>query len=290
MTKEDFKQLTQQTTFLDGSTGSVLMGRGMPRGICTEHWIMQHEELIIELQQEYMEAGSQIIYAPTFGANPVNLAKFSLEEQISEINHTLVSFSKTAAAGKAYVAGDITTTGEMMEPLGEMTYERALEAYKIQIQHLADAGVDLLVAETLFDVQEACAILDAASSVCDLPVMCTMTSEADGSFFTGGNIIEAAQMLEGAGAAAVGLNCSVGPDQLVSVIRSISEAVSVPVIAKPNAGMPHITDTGAAVYDMSAKDFAKHMAALKENGARILGGCCGTTPEYIREMVTLLAQ
>lgn len=281
MTREEFKQLASNPVLLDGATGSNLMAAGMPKGVCTEQWILEHRDILINLQRNYIHAGSQIVYAPTFGGNPINLAKYQLENQIKELNHNLVALSKEAVDGQAYVAGDITTTGEMMEPFGSLTYEQALDAYKVQISLLAEAGVDLLVAETIFNIQEACAAVEAANEVCDLPIMCSMTAEADGSFFTGGTIFEAAPMLEAAGASAVGLNCSVGPDQLESIIRNVAESVSIPVIAKPNAGMPVINEQGQAVYQMEAAEFAQHMVTLKNVGARILGGCCGTTPEFI---------
>ena len=192
-----------------------------------------------------------------------------------------------AASRKVYVAADITTSGKMMEPAGDMTYEAAFEMYREQIEILKNAGVDLIVAETMINIEETLAAVDAASTVCQLPIMCTMTVDADGSIFSGGNAIEAAVSLEAAGADA-GVNCSVGPDQLISVIRNIRENVSIPVIAKPNAGMPFIDDQGNAVYSMKAPDFAKHIKALIDVGAGIVGGCCGTTPEYIKEVATIL--
>ena len=159
-----------------------------------------------------------------------------------------------------------------------------------QIGILKDSGVDLIVAETMINIEETLAAVDAASTVCGLPIMCTMTVDADGSIFSGGNAIEAAVSLEAAGADAVGVNCSVGPDQLVSVIRNIKENVSIPVIAKPNAGMPFIDDKGNAVYSMKAPDFARHVKALIDAGASIVGGCCGTTPEYIREVAKMIGR
>lgn len=284
MTREEFNQLTSHLVLLDGATGSNLMAAGMPKGVCTEQWILEHRKILINLQKDYINAGSQIVYAPTFGGNPINLAKYNLENQIKALNYDLVALSREATDGRAYVAGDITTTGEMMEPFGSMTYERALDAYKVQISLLAEAGADLLVAETLFNIQEACAAAEAASAVCDLPLMCTMTTDADGSFFSGGTIFEAAPMLEAAGVSAVGLNCSVGPDQLESIIRNVAKCVSIPVIAKPNAGMPVINEQGQAIYPMEADEFARHMLTLKNAGARLLGGCCGTTPEFIAQM------
>ena len=293
MTKQDFQNLTQNIILLDGATGSNLMAAGMPKGICTEEWVLAHKDVIQDLQRAYIEAGSNIIYAPTFGGNRVNLTMHHLEGQIEEINRKLVSYSREvadAASHKVYVAADITTSGKMMAPAGEMTYETAYEMYQEQIRILADAGVDLIVAETMINIEETLAAVDAASTVCDLPIMCTMTVDADGSIFSGGNAIEAAVSLEAAGADAVGVNCSVGPDQLVSVIRNIKENVSIPVIAKPNAGMPFIDDKGNAVYSMKAPEFAKHVLALIDAGASIVGGCCGTTPEYIAEVAKHLSR
>lgn len=288
MTKQEFQKLTENLLFLDGATGSNLMAQGMPRGICTERWVIEHRDVIQKLQKSYIEAGSRIIYAPTFGGNRLSLKQHGLENKIQEINSTLVSYSREIAGNKAFVAGDITTSGQFVTADGEYTYEDAFEMYKEQITILKNAGVDLIAAETMINIEETLAAVDAANSVCDLPVMCTVTVEADGSIFSGGNAVEAAVAFESAGTAAVGINCSVGPDQLVSVIRNIREAVSIPVIAKPNAGMPVIDDQGNAVYSMNPADFAKHMQVLVENGAGIIGGCCGTTPDFIREMKKLL--
>ena len=278
MTKDDFRKLAESgVILLDGATGSNLMKAGMPRGVCTESWILEHKDVIQELQRDYIAAGTQIIYAPTFGGNRVNLTMHGLEDRIEEINRTLVSYARETADGKAYVAGD-------------MTYEHAFEVYSEQITILKNAGVDLIVAETMINIEETLAAVDACCSVSDLPVMCTVTVEADGSIFSGGNAIEAAVSLEAAGADAVGVNCSVGPDQLVSVIRNIRENVSIPVIAKPNAGMPLIDEQGNAVYSMSPADFAGYVKTLVDNGASIIGGCCGTTPEFIAETARVLGK
>ena len=291
MTKQEFQALTQNVVILDGASGSNLMTAGMPKGICTEEWVLSHKDVIQKLQRAYIEAGSNIIYAPTFGGNRVNLTMHELQDRIVDINRTLVSYSREvadAADHKVYVAADITTSGKMMAPAGEMTYEAAFEMYQEQLGILKDSGIDLIVAETMINIEESLAAVDAASTVCELPIMCTMTVEADGSIFSGGNIIEAAASLEAAGADAVGVNCSVGPDQLLSVIRNIKENVSVPVIAKPNAGMPFIDDKGNAVYSMKADEFANHIKTLVDAGAGIVGGCCGTTPEFIREVAKII--
>lgn len=287
MTKEEFRKLTENILLLDGATGSNLMASGMPRGICTETWVIEHKDIIQELQRSYIEAGSQIIYAPTFGGNRINLKKHGLQDRIEEINRTLVGYSREVAPEGVYVAGDITTSGEFIIPDGDdedYTYDTAFQMYQEQVRILCDAGVDLIVAETMISIDETLAAVDAVRSVCDLPIMCSVTVDADGSIFSGGNAIEAAISLEAAGADAVGINCSVGPDQLVSVVRSIKEKVSIPVIAKPNAGMPTIDGNGTAVYHMTPEDFVRHMKVLTENGASIIGGCCGTSPAFIKAM------
>lgn len=288
MTRQEFQKLCTTTVLLDGATGSNLMAAGMPRGVCPELWILKHPDAIHQLQTAYVEAGSQIIYAPTFGGNRINLARYGLEERIRELDLTLMGYAKKAAHGRALVAGDVTTTGQFMEPLGDLTYETVFDTYREQISLLAEGGADLLAVETMIHIGETCAAVDAAHAVCDLPIMCSMTVEADGNIFTGGNIIEAAAQLEAAGADAVGVNCSVGPEQMEAIIHNIRKTVSIPVLAKPNAGMPIIAENGQAVYQMEPEDFARHMMALASQGATLLGGCCGTTPAFIKALAQRL--
>lgn len=289
MRHQEFKELTQQgIVLLDGATGSNLTKAGMPKGVSTELWTLDHGEILMQLQREYVEAGTQIVYAPTFAANRISLSGFGLEERVEELNTRLVELSKRAVEGRALIAGDITTTGKMLEPKGELSYEELLDAYMQQITALANAGVDLLVAETMMSVDEMMVALDAAQTVCDLPVMCTMTVEADGTGFFGGSAVEAVETLQEMGAAAVGINCSLGPNQMEAVVASMKRVARVPVIAKPNAGMPVINERGEAVYSMDAAAFAKGMRSLVDAGAGIVGGCCGTGPEYIRLLAAML--
>lgn len=283
MTREEFRALTKKgTVLLDGGTGSCLRKRGMPAGVSTERWAYEHPEVIAQLQREYMDAGSQIIYAPTFGANRISLRNMGLEDKVEGLNRALVRNTLENADGKVFVAGDLTTAGKAMEPYGPMTYDALLEIYKEQIGLLADAGADLLAAETLLSQDEALVICDAARTVCSLPLMVSFSCEGDGNLYFGGTVFEAAAALEAMGVDAVGVNCSVGPDQLEAVVRSLHETVSIPILAKPNAGVPNITDTGEAVYSMGEEAFAGHILHLARCGASLVGGCCGTTPDYIR--------
>lgn len=289
MTRQEFlARAADHVLLLDGATGSNLRKAGMPVGISSEEWVLKNPEVLKELQRAYVEAGSEIVYAPTFGANRISLMNFGLEKQVTEMNRRLLAISKEAVGARALVAGDLTTTGKLLEPRGDLSYETLYKIYQEQIKALADAGADLLVAETMLSVDETVAALDAAQSVCDLPVMCTLSLEADGTALYGGNAVEAVMTLQEMGVAAVGLNCSVGPDQLEAVVANMKKVAQVPIIAKPNAGMPVINEKGEASYSMNAQDFARYTRKLVEAGAGIVGGCCGTTPEYIRELARVL--
>ena len=205
---------------------------------------------------------SQIVYAPTFSANAISLQNHGLEKHVRDLNLRLVDISRQAVGDSCLIAGDLTTTGKQ-----ELPYEELLGAYREQIEALMEAGADLLVAETMLGVTEPMAVLDAAAG--ELPVMCTLTVESDGSLFFGGNIYEAVETLEEMGAAAVGINCSTGPDQLFSVVENMRKRVQIPLIVKPNAGMPVIDENGCPVYSMGAEEFAGHMKRMTEIGANI---------------------
>ena len=286
MTREEFASLAARgTIILDGAVGSNLYQAGMPRGICTEEWILEHPEPIQKLQREYVKAGTNILYAPTFAANRVTLKGFCLADRLEELNRGIVQMTKENLAGTGVlIAGDLTTTGQLLEPRGNMFYEKLLDVYREQIQVLAEAGVDLVVGGTMLNVDETMAAVDAAMEVCDLPIMCTLSLNAYGTAIYGGTAVEAVETLQAMGASAVGLNCSVGPDQLVAVVRSMKEAAQVPIIAKPNAGVPVINEKGEAVYQMTPETFAGHMVELVKAGAGIVGGCCGTSPAYIQAL------
>ena len=283
MTKQAFMDMIKETPiFLDGATGSNLLKRGMPAGVCPEKWILEHKDVLIGLQREFIEAGSNIIYAPTFSANRIKLKEYGLEKQIREMNFELTAAAKEAAGTKAFVAGDITMTGEQLAPMGKMDFEELVDIYKEQIGYLAEAGVDLLVVETMMSLQETRAALIAAKETCDLPVMATMTFESDGRTLYGTDAVTAAVVLESLGASAIGANCSTGPDRMEKIIRAMADVTTVPIIAKPNAGLPGLDENGQTVYDMKEAEFAEGMKLLVEAGASVIGGCCGTSPSYIR--------
>ena len=286
MTKKEFQELVEnKVIFLDGATGSNLQKRGMPNGVCPEQWILENKEVMLQLQKEYVAAGTNILYSPTFTANRIKLAEFGLENDILQINKELVAISKEAAAGKAYVAGDITMTGEQISPIGTMDFEELVDIYKEQISCLMEGGVDLLAIETMMSLQETRAAVIAAKETCDLPIIVTMTFEADGRALYGTDPLTAAVVLESLGVDAFGINCSTGPKQMAEMFAQIKNAVKIPLIAKPNAGMPMLDEQGNTVYLLEPENFVREITALYEQGAGILGGCCGSTPEHIKALV-----
>ena len=289
MTREKFIDFTKDhIIYLDGASGSNLVKAGMPSGVCPEQWILEHREVMLQLQKEYVQAGTNILYAPTFTANRVKLAEYHLEKNMSSMIHDLVAISKEAAASTpghpVYVAGDITMTGEQLRPMGKMELEDLIAIYKEQILCLVDAGADLLVVETMMSLAETRAALIAAKEVCDLPVIATLTFEADGRTLFGTDAKTAAVVLESLGASAIGANCSTGPAQMEGIISDMVSVTMIPIIAKPNAGLPFLDENGTTCYNMEAEEFTEEMQVLVNVGATILGGCCGTTPEFIRQL------
>lgn len=287
MTKKEFLALIQKKiVVLDGATGSNLQKRGMPVGVCPEQWIVENPNVMKELQMDYIAAGTDILYAPTFGCNRIKLAEYGLSDQIVEMNQKLISISKNAVAeAKAdrpvYVAGNLTMTGEQLYPIGTLEFEELVEIYKEQIGILADVGVDLLVVETMMSLQECRAAVIAAKEVCELPVMVTLSFNEDERTLYGTDAETAMIVLQNLGADAVGLNCSTGPDKMHSMIADMKRVANVPIVVKPNAGLPELID-GETVFNMEPQQFAMEMAALLAHGVSVVGGCCGTTPEHIR--------
>ncbi len=286
MTKQEFQQLCRQRiVYLDGATGSNLMKAGMPVGVCPEQWILEHEQALIDLQSAYIEAGTDILYAPTFTANRIKLKEYDLEDQIEEINTRLIKLSKMIARDKALVAADLTMTGKQLKPMGPLDFEELIDIYKEQIQYAEKAGADLIVIETMMSLQETRAAAIAAMEVSKLPVMATLTFESDGRTLFGSDAKSAAITLSHLHVDAIGANCSTGPDQMCKIIEAMAEVTDIPLIAKPNAGLPSLDENGMTVYDMDSDTFSEQMIQIVESGATILGGCCGTSPEYIKKLV-----
>lgn len=296
MTREEFWTLVRErTVFLDGATGTNLQDAGMPVGVCPEQWILEHPAVLIDLQRRYVEAGTDILFAPTFTANRIKLAEYGLEGQLADMNRRLVELSRQAchvaeekeaahpgmfAGNRTLVAGDMTMTGRQLYPLGELRFEELVKVYREQAKALFAAGVDLFVVETMMSLQECRAAVLAIREVCDAPIMVSLTYNEDGRTLYGTDPATAVIVLQSLGADAVGLNCSTGPEAMLPLVEQMAEYAAIPILAKPNAGMPELAD-GTTVYRTAPEEFAKLGVKLIEAGAAIVGGCCGTTPAHI---------
>lgn len=284
MTREEFARLFKHgPVILDGATGTNLQMAGMPVGVCPEKWIAEHPDVIVRLQKEYVQAGTDILFAPTFTANRIKLEEYGLADELAAINRKMVELSRQAAGGKALVAGDITMTGRQLYPLGEMPFEELVEVYKEQAKVIAEAGADLFVVETMMSLQECRAAVLAIREVCELPVMVSLTYNEDGRTLYGTDPVTAIVVLQSLGADAVGLNCSTGPEAMLAPVAAMAEYATVPILAKPNAGMPELED-GITVFKTTPEEFALVGRQLAKAGAYLLGGCCGTTPEHIKAL------
>ena len=287
LTREEFQKLLKAgPLFLDGATGSNLQKIGMPKGCCTEEWILANPESIITLQRSYMEAGSHIVYAPTFQVQPLALARVGLDSQCEAINAQLVALSK-AAAPECLIAGDLTTLATFCDSWDEANFELLVENYQRQIRGLLDGGADLLIGETLLYPQEAEAIFAAAEMEGAEVSMYSFTMQSDGSLFSGRDAGPVLRELEELGASAVGFNCVASDMMTPYLVTKLRRHVRGPLLCKPNAGTPVIGADGIPVYPQSPEEFAAIAADCHANGANILGGCCGTTPEHIAALTRL---
>ena len=281
LTKEEFqKLLSSGPLLLDGATGSNLMKVGMPKGCCTEEWILANPDTLVTLQRRYAQAGSKILYAPTFQAQPIALERVKLDRQTEIINAQLVSLSRSAAPG-ILVAGNLTTLAAFCDSWDEGNFDLLVENYRRQIRGLIDGGADLLAAETLLYPQEAETIFTAAELEGAGASMFTFTMQPDGALFSGRDAAPVLRELEEAGAAAVGFNCVPAGKLLPGLVSKLRRSVKGPLICKPNAGDPVIGEDGLAHYPMAPDEFAGILKDCHVAGAAILGGCCGTTPEHI---------
>ncbi len=282
LTKAEFMALLSSgPLLLDGATGSNLIKAGMPRGCCTEEWILANPQALVTLQRQYAQAGSRVLYAPTFQAQPIALERVGLHRQTETVNAHLVALTRSAAPG-TLVAGNLTTLAAFAETWDEGIFDLLVENYRRQIRGLIDGGADLLAAETLLYPQEAEAILTAAELEGAGAAMYTFTMQPDGALFSGRDASPVLQALEEAGAAAVGFNCVAAGPLTCGLVSKLRRGLRGPVICKPNAGDPVIGEDGLAHYPMGPEEFAGILKDCAGSGAAILGGCCGTTPEHIR--------
>ncbi|MCI5779696.1 MAG: homocysteine S-methyltransferase family protein [Lentisphaeria bacterium] len=284
MNRGEFRALAaSRILLLDGATGTELAKRGMPAGVCPELWACEHPEAMRDIRRRYLAAGSDIVYAPTFGGNRCKFSEFGLADRVREIVSELAAAAK-ADAPDALVFGDIAPTGKFVEPCGDLPFEEAVAVFRESAEALLDGGVDGFAIETMMDLQEARAALLAVREVApDLPVLVTMTFESGGRSLTGVHPVAALNALQSLGADAFGCNCSTGPKEMAEIIAAMAPYARIPLVAKPNAGLPRL-EGGRTVFPMGPDEFSACAEALVTAGAGILGGCCGTSPAHIARL------
>ncbi len=284
----------------DGATGTMLQGMGLPFGEPPERWTLENPDAVRELVRRYAEAGSDIVYTNTFGANRIRLRRFGLEKKVADLNRLAVQIARQGIASAKlnrpspiafpFIVASIGPTGELLEPYGDLEPEAAKAAFAEQAAALSEAGVDAIVCETFTDLKEALICLQAVRSVTQAPVLVSMSFEESGRTMMGVTPEEAVRRLSDAGAVVVGANCSIGPEVVERAVRAMKEASSdTMLLAKPNAGKPQLVGE-KAVYPVMPDDMATFALSMKGLGVAIIGGCCGTTPEHIAAMAGVLRQ
>ena len=282
--------LSNHILYLDGGLGTLLQEHGLEPGEFPERWNLSHPDVVTAIHRAYFDAGCHVVSANTFGANPL---RFSPEELEAVIRAAVENARRAAAASAGrqpkWVAPDVGPPGKLLRPYGDLDFEDAVSAFAQTVRLGVKCGVDLIFIETMNDSYETKAALLAAKENSSLPVFVSNAYGEDGKLMTGADPAAMVAMLEGMGADAIGVNCSLGPRALRGVVEAYLACASVPVLFKPNAGLPKVVD-GKTVYDVLPREFAEEVAALIGRGVRIAGGCCGTTPGYIRKMKQLLCK
>ncbi len=291
MTKNEFKQLVNsKVVVLDGATGTQLALHGMGVGVSPELYVFENPEVINKIHNAYFAAGSDIVYIPSFGGNRCKLAEFGLEDRLFELNSTLARNAKLNAQGKGYVFGDVSPTGEFLKPWGSLDFEELVAIYAEQISALAQGGADGIAIETMLDLQQTRAALIAAKETApELPVIVTLTFDEHGRTLSGNDALSSLITMQSLGADAFGCNCSTGPEQMIELLKGIKPYADIPLIAKPNAGMPKLIND-ETVFEMTPQQFGSFAQELVDAGVNIAGGCCGTSPEHIAVLAKNLSK
>ena len=285
------KKIQKDGLVFDGAMGSILISKGLTGGEATELWNIKHPEIIMEIHQNYFDAGSDVASANTYGASAIKLKKMGVTQSVEEINRTGVQIARKACGKDQYVAGELGSLGDMLQPMGPVSFDEAVDCFAQQAGFLEDEGVDLFLIETIFDINIALAAIKAVRSVSEKPVFCSLTfKKMKKGFFTifGNNPNDSMKSLVDAGASAVGANCSMGSDTMIDLAGEIKKSIDVPIIIMPNAGMPQTTKDNTVFYPEDKNFFANNIKKIKELGVEIVGGCCGTTPEYIKKIKEII--
>jgi 5-methyltetrahydrofolate--homocysteine methyltransferase len=286
MTEYRFLQRLKQSVLVsDGATGTNLQKYGLPRGVASDVWVLDQPQRVLQLHREFIAAGSDILLTNTFGGSRIRLAKSNLENRAVELNRAAVALARQAAAGtEALVAGSMGPTGELLYPNGRLQEDEMRMAFTEQAHTLVDAGVDLLVVETQFDLAEAKIAIESIRSFSDLPVVCSFSFDRGTRTMMGVKPTQLSAELEPLGVNLLGINCGKNlPDNLLN-LQALRQSTQLPIWFKPNAGLPHIDENGESIYAVSADDMGLHARSWIDNGAAIVGGCCGTSPEHLHQI------
>lgn len=266
----------------DGATGSNLQQRGLPVGKSGENWVLENPDAIVSLVSDFIAAGSDVVLTCTFGASRLHLEHMELADQTEEINRTAVALARKAAQGtQTLVAGSIGPTGAMLQPYGPLAPDDAQATFAEQARFLIDAGVDLIVVETMFDLGEATAAVEAVRSVSDIPLVCSFSYDRGTKTMMGLTPTKAGKALEALGVNLMGINCGRSLDENLAALKELRAAISLPIWFKPNAGLPATNSLGDLHYDLTPERMAAPVASWVEAGAAVVGGCCGTSPEHL---------
>jgi 5-methyltetrahydrofolate--homocysteine methyltransferase len=272
----------------DGATGTQLQLAGLPGGIAPESWNLDNPTAIIALHKSYRDAGSDIVLTNTFGGSRIKLARNNLADKVIEINTAAAQLARTVMGEPGLVFGDIGPTGELLEPLGTLTYEQAVTAFAEQAGALAEGGADAIIIETMSDLNEAKAAVEGAKKACTLPVIVTMSFDTRGRTMMGVKPSAAINELWPLGLAAVGANCGRSLSETLTAIETMHQTDPKAVLmAKPNAGLPHM-EGGEAVFEVTPEVMAEYALKFRDAGVKIFGGCCGSTPDHIRAAASIL--
>lgn len=285
MAKKTFLERLQAGEILvsDGATGTNLQKRGLPHGVTAEQWVLEQPEQIERLYRDFIEAGSDIILTCTFGGTPVRLEHTGLAGKAAQVNQQAASLARKAAAGTdVLIAGSIGPTGEMLKPLGLLEIDQAVKTFAEQAQALDEGGVDLLVVETQFDIAEATAAIQGAQSVSKLPIVCSFSYDRGTRTMMGVKPAQMAKAIAALGVVALGINCGRSLEENLAVLEDLHSKTDLPIWFKPNAGMPELDDNNNPVYSVDPEQMGAHVPEWIEAGARIIGGCCGNSPEHVQ--------
>ncbi len=290
---EILEKIRRHGLLLDGGMGSILISHGLAGNEAAESWNIRHPEIIRQIHADYIAAGADVVTANTYGASLSKLEKMGADQNYERINREGVRLAKAACGPDQYVAADMGAMGDMLAPAGPVSFEKMMDNFSSQAQILEEEGVDLFLIETVFDLNAGLCTVQAIQSVSDKPVFCSLTfKETRKGFFTifGDTPEHSMKTLADKGVAAVGANCSLGSTDMVRLAAQIRKCVDIPVIIQPNAGMPQPTADNQVFYPETDDLFAGNMKKIRELGVEIIGGCCGTTPETIRKIRSMIGQ